>query len=103
MSNINLEYINNNIELLQYLQSIGILPDNSNVRTDNVGESNYSEAVIQPWSVWQDWKLNPWDADIVKRIYRTKKQQGKTEEESRIEDYQKIIHICQERIRQLKS
>lgn len=98
-----LEYLNENEVLIKYLISIGILPDGSTVRTDNIGESNYSNAVIQPWSVWQDWDLNPWDADIVKRIYRTKKQQGKTAKESRIEDYQKIIHICQERIRQLNN
>ncbi len=97
------EYINNNLDLFKYLQKIGILPDDSNVRDKNIGESNYSKSIIQPWSVWQDWKLNPWDADIVKRIYRTKVLQGKTEGEARIEDYEKIIHICQERIRQLQN
>lgn len=97
------EYINKNNDLLTYLLHIGVLPGTSDVRDTNVGESNYSNAVIQPWSVWQDWDLNPWDADIVKRIYRTKKQQGKTAKESRIEDYQKIIHICQERVRQLSN
>lgn len=97
------EYINNNLNLFKYLQKIGILPDNSDVRDKNVGASNYSKSIIQPWSVWQAWNLNPWDADIVKRVYRTKKQQGKTENDSRIEDYQKIIHICQERIRQLQN
>ena len=51
--------------------------------------------VIQPWSIWIDWNLNPWDADIVKRVLRTK--QG----ESRLLDYEKIIHICEERIRQI--
>ena len=39
--------------------------------------------------------LNPWDADIVKRVLRTKKTDG------RRLDYEKIIHICKERIRQI--
>ena len=53
-------------------------------------------------SIWKDYNLNPWDADIVKRVLRTKKESGKSEIESRIMDYEKIIHICKERIRQLK-
>lgn len=65
-------------------------------RSYNVGNSNYSEHFIQPWSIWIDWNLDPWDADIVKRVLRTK------EGESRIMDYEKIIHICNEKIRQLK-
>ena len=51
------EYINNNLDLFKYLQKIGILPDDSNVRDKNIGESNYSKSTIQPWSVWQDWKF----------------------------------------------
>ena len=89
------EYINNNLDLFKYLQKIGILPDDSNVRDKNIGESNYSKSTIQPWSVWQDWKLNPWDADIVKRVLRIKNT------DSRKLDYEKIIHICKERIRQI--
>ena len=91
----------NKSDILEYLIKIGVYPSDSDVRNSNIGESNYSEKVIQPWSIWQDWQLNPWDADIVKRIARTKVINNKTPEESRIEDYQKIIHICQERIRQL--
>lgn len=93
----------NKSDILEYLIKIGVYPSDSGVRNSNIGESNYSEKVIQPWSVWQDWQLNPWDADIVKRIARTKVINNKTLEESRIEDYQKIIHICQERIRQLSQ
>ena len=77
------------------LSRLGIL--NTSVRAYNRGSSDYSQHIIQPWSIWQDWNLNPWDADIVKRILRTK--QG----DSRILDYEKIIHICEERIRQLKE
>jgi hypothetical protein len=41
--------------------------------------------------------MNPFDADILKRLLRHK------EGTPRIEDYQKIIHVCQERIRQLSE
>lgn len=57
--------------------------------------SDYSKHLIQPWHIWQCYNLNPWDADIIKRVLRTK--QG----DSRKMDYEKIIHICQERIRQI--
>jgi len=67
-----------------------------NIRDRNVGNSDYASHEIQPWDIWLDWDLNPWDADIIKRTLRTKKG------ESRIMDYQKIIHVCQERIRQLE-
>lgn len=67
----------------------------SSVRSYNVGASDYSEHKIQPWDIWMEYHLNPWDADIVKRILRTKST------DSRKLDYEKIIHICQERIRQI--
>lgn len=87
-------------ELYDKLNSLGIL--DHEVRGGNVGASDYSKHIIQPWSIWKDYNLNPWDADIVKRVLRTKKESGKSEIESRIMDYEKIIHICKERIRQLK-
>lgn len=82
-------------EIYKRLKIRGLLPDK--VRDHNVGESDYSAHVIQPWSIWIDYALNPWDADIVKRVLRTK--QG----EDRKQDYQKIIHICEERIRQIDA
>lgn len=82
------------------LKRLGII-ESEDVRKSNVGTSNYSKHIIQPWSIWLDYNLNPWDADIVKRVLRTKKESGKSEIESRIMDYEKIIHICKERIRQL--
>lgn len=87
-------------ELYNKLNILGIL--DHEIRGDNVGTSDYSKHIIQPWSIWKDWNLNPWDADIIKRVLRTKKESGKSEIESRIMDYEKIIHICKERIRQLK-
>lgn len=85
-------------ELYQKLKLLGIVPDpNDDTRTFNVGNSDYSKHLIQPWVIWQEYNLNPWDADIIKRVLRTKKG------ESRRSDYEKIIHICNERLRQLKN
>lgn len=75
----------------------------SPIRKKNVGNSDYSEHYIQPWDIWVEYHLNPWDADIVKRVLRKKEEPGMTQVEARILDYKKIIHVCQERIRQLKS
>lgn len=72
------------------------------VRDHNIGNSDYSKHSIQPWDLWIQYHLNPFDADIVKRILRRKLEAGISASESRILDYQKIIHICQERIRQLQ-
>ena len=81
-------------ETYQRLRRIGIL--DTSVRAYNRGTSDYSQHTIQPWSIWLDYGLNPWDADIVKRILRKK------EGDSRRLDYEKIIHICEERIRQIE-
>ena len=75
------------------LVRLGII--GSGVRDHNCGKSDYSSHLIQPWSIWLDYDLNPWDADIVKRVLRTK------DGEPRSLDYGKIIHICEERLRQL--
>lgn len=79
------------------------MQEKQNHRNYNIGSSNYAEMNIQPWDVWKDWKLDPWDADIIKRISRTKKIKGKSFTEARIEDYEKIKHICDEKISQLKG
>lgn len=63
----------------------------------NIGASDYSKHHIQPWDIWEEYNLNPWDADIIKRVLRTKAG------EERKLDYQKIIHICQKRIEQLEN
>lgn len=79
--------------LYDELDRLGIIPND--VRSGNVGASDYAKHIIQPWSIWIDYELNPWDADIVKRVLRHK------ETDTRRMDYEKIIHICQERIRQM--
>lgn len=68
-----------------------------NVQSYNVGKSDYSKHAIQPWDIWKEYNLNPWDADIVKRVLRSK------EGESRTLDYEKIIHICKYRISELSK
>lgn len=88
-------------ELGNKLTKLGII--NTDIRKDNIGNSDYSKHIIQPWSIWKDYNLNPWDADIVKRVLRTKEEPGKSKEDARIMDYEKIIHICKERIRQLEE
>ena len=81
----------------------GVLKDpasEDDVRATNVGASDYSrKSILQPWSIWHLWKneLTTWDFDIIKRLYRNKLG------ESKILDYEKIIHICKERIRELKT
>ena len=71
--------------------------DIEDIRSYNVGASNYSEHAIQPWDIYLEYDLNPWDADIVKRVLRTKKT------DTRKMDYEKIIHTCKERIRQIEK
>lgn len=83
-------------KLYQELKRIGIIqPQENSTNSFNIGKSDYSKHLIQPWHIWVCYNLNPWDADIIKRVLRTK------EGESRVTDYEKIIHVCQERIRQL--
>lgn len=73
------------------------MPASENVQSYNVGKSDYSKHAIQPWDIWKEYNLNPWDADIVKRVLRAK------EGEERTLDYEKIIHICKYRIAELSK
>ena len=70
--------------------------DNLNPDAYNIGSSDYAKHSIQPWDIWEEYNLNPWDADIVKRILRHKKG------DTRKMDYEKIIHICKKRIEQIE-
>jgi len=80
-------------------KAANIIPKKDNtepdVRSYNIGESDYSQHSIQPWDIWEEYKLNPWDADIVKRVLREKGNRAK--------DYEKIIHVCRERLRQING
>ena len=66
-------------------------------RDTNVGTSNYAKMTIQPWDIWREHNLDPWRADMVKRLLRTKG------EEDPVEDLRKIQHICEELISQLED
>ena len=50
----------------------------------SVGTSKYHEKTIQPWHIWEAFKLNPWRADLIKRLLRQKEL-----------DFDKIAHIAQ--------
>lgn len=89
-------------DLYNKLKYLGIITDDK-IRSHNVGTSNYAEHLIQPWTIWLAYpELTPWDHDIIKRVLRTKEEADMSKEEARMMDYNKIIHICEERIRQLK-
>ena len=88
--------------LYRRLKYLGIVHDydenGQDVRSFNVGNSDYSKHTIQPWAIWLDYSnLTSWDHDIIKRVLRCK--QG----ESRESDYNKIIHDCEERLRQIRE
>ena len=82
-------------DLYKDKEPVEAVEDKEDVRSYNVGASDYAQHKIQPWDIWREYNLNPWDADIVKRVLRTKETDG------RRLDYEKIIHICKERIRQI--
>lgn len=85
-------------KLYAKLKYLGIINEEDNTRSYNVGSSNYADHIIQPWTIWLDYpELTGWDDDIIKRVLRTK--EGTT----RKQDYEKIIHICKERIRQIET
>ena len=74
--------------------------DVSDVRSFNIGNSDYAEHKIQPWDVWIAYRLNPFHADMVKRLLRTKAEGGMSLLEARRLDYEKIKHIAMECKRQ---
>ena len=88
---------------IDYTITEAVAPDPSDPRKINVGNSNYPDLKIQPWDIWLAWRLNGWDADIIKRIGRTKEEPGMTAMEARKMDYQKIKHDCDECIRQIDA
>ena len=62
----------------------------TDVRETQVGGDHYRKHKIQPWDIWEEYQLNPWEADVVKRILRRKGD--------RVEDLEKIIHVCRKLI-----
>lgn len=45
-------------ELYAKLELLGII-DETNTRNHNVGASDYSKHIIQPWTIWKEYNLNP--------------------------------------------
>lgn len=72
------------------------MPELHLTRGYNVGASDYAQHKIQPWDIWLEYRLNPWDADIVKRLLRKKPGERRL-------DYEKIKHVCDECIRQIDA
>lgn len=90
-------FVESNLPEVSDLPAPPETPLQTDTRSYNVGTSDYSKHTIQPWDIWIEYGLNPFDADIVKRVLRRKAG------EDRVTDYKKIMHICQERIRQLQA
>ena len=90
-------FVESNLPEVSDLPAPPETPQQTDTRSYNVGASDYSKHRIQPWDIWIEYGLNPFDADIVKRVLRRKAG------EDRVTDYKKIVHICQERIRQLEA
>ena len=69
-----------------------------NTHSYNIGSSNYStHGNLQSWDMWNDWKLNPYDGDLNKRLTRKKST------DPRELDIEKMGHIAMERARFLKE
>lgn len=83
-------------ELYNKLEYLGII-DSSGVRGRNFGSSDYNEGhIISPWVIFLDHpNLTFWDKDIIKRLLRQK------DGDPRELEYHKIIHDCEERLRQI--
>ncbi len=56
----------------------------------NIGESNYSEHLLQPWDIIDAYQLNYYEGNIIKYLLRTK--------DNRVEDLSKLIHYAQKEI-----
>ena len=92
-------------DIIKDLDKISTKFEAEEIRNHHVGNSNYSQMPkgYQPWDLWKIFHMNPWDADIQKRLLRTKAESGMTPQEARKMDYEKIIHGCQERINQINE
>jgi hypothetical protein len=50
-----------------------------------IGGSHYIKHKIQPWDVWEDWKLDPWLCNVIKYVHRHDSKNG-------LEDLKKAQH-----------
>lgn len=70
--------------------------DTSDISSYNIGNSDYHTHKYQPWDAWQEYDLDPWDADIAKRIMRQKKGDPISL------DYEKIKHVCDKQLQRIE-
>lgn len=66
-----------------------------NPREYNIGKSDYSKHKYQPWDIILEYNLDFFDGNILKYLLRRKGSDK--------EDYEKIIHYCQEKLRQINE
>lgn len=89
--------------IIERLEKIGVIPTMETAhRFSHVGASDYSTKVIQPWSIWLEYDLDGWEADIIKRVLRTKLD-GRDIRTIREEDYKKIKHLCDEKLSHIRA
>lgn len=62
------------------------------VRSHHVGNSDYSNHKIQPYDIFCDYQLDPFRAELIKRLLRTKEEEGMTLRDAKLLDLKKIQH-----------
>lgn len=85
------------------VSQLGTSPNKPSQKDRHVGSSDYSKNKIQPYHIWAEYELDPFRADLVKRILRTKSEEGKTLRECKLQDLNKMIHIIQTMIEDYES
>ena len=61
------------------------MPQESSVKSGQVGGDHYQKAALQPWDIFLAWGLDPWAANVVKYILRFPHKNG-------LEDLKKAKH-----------
>ena len=56
----------------------------------NVGNSDYSKRILQPWDIIDAYQLNFYEGNILKYLLRSK--------DDRVEDLEKLIHYAEKEI-----
>jgi hypothetical protein len=55
-----------------------------NALQDQIGGDHYNKHSIQPWQIWEEYRLDPWEANALKYLLRRK--------HDRLEDLKKCRH-----------
>lgn len=58
------------------------------VKSKQVGGDHYKGRRLQPWDLWEEFELDPWEANAVKYLLRWKDKNG-------VEDLRKAIHYIE--------